>query len=291
MKIILMLLLLGMSLIARDEKTCYTVQLLSVKKNSANSKVLAKKSFPSSCKVMRLSRSIAVRCGCFKDKDGAEDELYKLEDDYIDASITTTYAKRFKKPKKRVKAKKKSAQETCHSVQIFKEKNTQHTRDLLSEMEFPTNCEEMTIGKSLAVRCGCYKTRKEARVESYILEDKYKNLSLVTTYKYKFKNLNKKSDFPKKRKKRKKQEKKREVSTKTCYSVEIFREKNRQENVGKLLMQEFPASCINIEIKDMLSVRCGCYDNKEEVIARYRKLKKDFKNSRISNTYIRRFKK
>jgi len=282
MKIILMLLLFGMLLIAKDEKTCYTVQLLSVKKNNTNSKILEKKDFPSSCKVIYLKNSIAVRCGCFQKKDGAEDELYKLEDIYTDASITTTYVKRFKTKKKSKRDTKKSSQATCHSVQIFKKKNTQTTRDILSDMRFPTNCEQMTIGKSLAVRCGCYKTKQEARVESYILEDKYKDLSLTTTYKYKFKNIDKVYKTPKKKKR---------VSTKTCYSVEIFRAKNTQKNMGKLLMQEFPNNCITIEIKDMLSVRCGCDMNKDSVIARYHTLKKRFKNARISNTYTHRFEK
>ena len=286
MKIIWILLLLGITLLAKNEKTCYTVQLLSVKKNSENSKTLAKKNFPSSCKVMHLKHSIAVRCGCFSKMDSAEDELYKLEDIFTDASITTTYAKRFKTKQKRVKNKKQNSTESCHSVQIFKKKNTQETRDILTTMNFPNNCQEMTIGKSLAVRCGCYKTRKEARVESYILEDDFKNLSLTTTYKYKFD----KSTLNRNSKQKQREKKRKKTSTKTCYSVEIFRAKNTQENMGKLLMQEFPSSCINIEIKDKLSIRCGCYNNKKDVIARYHKLKKAFKNSRISNTYVNRFK-
>jgi len=279
MKIFLILSLLLVVLFAKDEKTCYTVQLLSVKKNNTNSKIIAKKSFPSSCKVMHLKHSIAVRCGCFNNKNGAETELYKLEDSYVDAMITTTYAKRFKS---RRRDKANNSQETCYSVQIFKKKNTQRTRDIVSEMNFPNNCQKMTIGNSLAIRCGCYKTRKEARVESYILEDDYKDLSLTTTYKYKFK------DTPTKTKTLKKRVKKH--STKTCYSVEIFRAKNTQENMGKLLMKEFPNSCITMEIKDMLSLRCGCDESKADIVTRYHKLKKRFKNARISKSYVERFK-
>ena len=297
MKIILIFLLLVISLLAKDDKSCYTVQLLSVKNSNKNMHTISKKRYPSSCKVMRLKSSIAVRCGCFEKIEDAEDRLYSLEDDYTDASITTTYKRRFKKnkrinkSKKKKKTKKNKTQESCHSVEIFKKRDTKKTREILSQMNFPNNCQKMTIGKSLAVRCGCYKTKKEARVESYILEDDYKNVSLKITYKYKFKEKfhNSYKQIKEQRKINKNNQTKTTLSNKTCYSVEIFREKNTQENMGKLLMQEYPDSCINVEIQNMLSIRCGCYQNKNKVLARYYQLKDKFKDARISKTYVRRF--
>ncbi|MEA3228865.1 MAG: hypothetical protein U9P38_07320 [Campylobacterota bacterium] len=269
MKVILLTLLFAVFLIAKDAKSCYTVQLLSVKNSKKNMKDIMKKDFPSSCKVMDLGRSIAVRCGCYNNMDKAEDKLYDLEERYRHASVTTTYRSRFKERRKKLKTEKSKGRETCFSVEIFKEKS----RESIVGKEFPNNCQEMSIGKSVAVRCGCYKTRKEAKVEKYILDEEYKNTKVTTTYKYKFK------------------DNKAKKSTKTCYSVEIFREKNTQENMGKLFTQEFPTGCVTLEIKDYLSVRCGCYDNKKDVIARYKKLRKSFKSLNFVNSYESRFKK
>ncbi len=289
MKIILIVLLISLSLFAKKEKTCYTVQLLSTKNSGKNLKNLLKRDFPKSCKVMELKRSIAVRCGCFSNMDSAEDELYKLEDKYVDASITTTYSKRFKKKRKRVSQKKSDSKKTCYSVQVFKKLDNKTTRDILSDKIFPNNCKAMSIGKSIAVRCGCYKTHKEAKVEKYILADDYKDVAITTTYTYKFEDKLKKIQALKSVPKEKKR--KREKSKATCYSVEIFRAKNTQMNMGKLLTNDFPSNCTTMDIKNMISVRCGCYDSKKGVVNRYKKLKKRYKNARVSKSYKHRFEK
>ena len=81
---------------------------------------------------------------------------------------------------------------------------------------------------------------------------------------------------------------------KECYTIEIQKVKNSQKNIDNLKIEPFPSSCINLKRGKVLSITCGCYQTKKQVILRYRELKKDYLGARIKwiNEYLyeKRFK-
>ena len=48
-----------------------------------------------------------------------------------------------------------------------------------------------------------------------------------------------------------------------------------------MLQENFPISCIEFAKKNSISVSCGCYESKKEVILSYKKLKNQYKKAHI----------
>ena len=103
MRFILFALLLTLTLYAKRSDSCYTVQLQSALYSDTNLKKLQSKSFPHECSLMRISKSLTVRCGCYDDYQEAKKELPKYKKQYRYAYIATSYKYRFqsKAPSKR----------------------------------------------------------------------------------------------------------------------------------------------------------------------------------------------
>jgi len=94
MKKLLFILLFSLSLFAKAEESCYTVQLVSSYYNQKNLNILQNTSYPKSCKVMQIGKSLTVRCGCFDKYDDAA--LHKKEfRRYGDVKLASTYKYRF----------------------------------------------------------------------------------------------------------------------------------------------------------------------------------------------------
>ena len=66
MKIVLLILFMSVALFSKSSQSCYTVQLTSTYNSQENLKILRKKSYDKSCKLMEIGESLAVRCGCFE---------------------------------------------------------------------------------------------------------------------------------------------------------------------------------------------------------------------------------
>ncbi|MDF1877481.1 tetratricopeptide repeat protein [Sulfurimonas sp. SAG-AH-194-L11] len=96
MKKILLLLALGISLFAKAQESCYTVQLISSFNNQKNVDTLKNKNYPKSCRVMQIGKSVTVRCGCFEKYDDAKEYKQELLQ-YGDVKLATTYKYRFSK--------------------------------------------------------------------------------------------------------------------------------------------------------------------------------------------------
>jgi phosphate-selective porin OprO/OprP len=103
MKIILLLLSLEIFVFALNPKSCYTVQLVSTSKSTKNYQKLASQSYDASCKILEIGSVLTVRCGCFDNYKDAQKHLQKLDNDYMGASIATTYKSRFATKKISVK--------------------------------------------------------------------------------------------------------------------------------------------------------------------------------------------
>jgi len=99
MKIIIISILLIASLFAKSKDSCYTVQLLSNSYSQKSFDALNLREFPSSCRVMHISKKLTVRCGCFEELKKAKNFLPEFKTIYSKAYIATTYKYRFKKKK------------------------------------------------------------------------------------------------------------------------------------------------------------------------------------------------
>ena len=96
MRFILLTLLLTFTLYAKRSESCYTVQLQSMLYSNANLKSLQAKNFPQECSLMRISKALTVRCGCYEGYSVAKKELPKYKKQYKYAYIATSYKYRFK---------------------------------------------------------------------------------------------------------------------------------------------------------------------------------------------------
>lgn len=75
-----------------------------------------------------------------------------------------------------------------------------------------------------------------------------------------------------------------------CSNVEILNGVITPKSSSILEKQVFEDGCKVIEIKKNYAVRCGCYKTKEEVTAKYNKLKIKYPYAKITKSYAYRFK-
>ena len=194
------------SLFAQDDKTCYTVQLVSKYSSQKNFNLLGKGKYPDSCKIMEIGKQLTVRCGCFKKISHAKENLIILKKNYKKATIATTYKYRFKddislknqsvleksilssiKKKNNVSKSKK----TCFTIQLLSRFNNNKNFSILKRNTYPDNCKVMEIGKSLTVRCGCYNKLASLKDTLKELKKTYKYATIATTYRYRFDDITK----------------------------------------------------------------------------------------------------
>jgi len=174
--------------------------------------------------------------------------------------------------------------DTCYTVQILSEKDTPKTRTTLLNQNYADGCKVMKIGRNQTVRCGCYNSSREAKKKLRSLYDEYTEAYITKTYKYRFKNM-------KKHQKKLPVKVKSEIDEKTqCYSVEIFNRYKTDENMEYISTHNFPKSCKEMDFGDKISLRCGCYKSKDDVLNEYLRLKEQYKNTIIKISEIKAFK-
>ncbi|MEA3228280.1 MAG: hypothetical protein U9P38_04320 [Campylobacterota bacterium] len=178
------------------------------------------------------------------------------------------------------------SKETCYTVQITSEKNTKANEEYLKSKDYADGCKIMTIGSNQTVRCGCYDDIKDAKKKLISLYDEYTEAYIMSTYKYRFDD----TDTIKKQE-RKKMRKVSKGSRDQCYSVEIENREKTEENIHLLAKKTFPESCITMSLDERLSVRCGCYKDRDTVINDYLALKKRYESSIIKISDVHQFKK
>ncbi len=314
MHYILILVLFSISLFAKSEESCYTVQLVSKYNNQKNKDNLESKTYPNSCVLMEIGKSITVRCGCYEKIKDANEQLPVLKQEYENAYIATTYKYRFEnnstvqniaindKPidnkaqseKKELpyEKTKQESKQSCYTVQLVSKYNNQNNRDNLSSQTYPQSCILMEIGNSLTVRCGCYEKIKDANEQLPVLKQEYKNAYIATTYKHRF---NKNNDIEKsiniQEKKVIKKTTPKKATSKTCYTVQLLSRNNSISNKKKLLNKSFDESCITMEIGNSLTVRCGCYEKEKEAREKLPLFKSEYKHAYVASTYRYRFDK
>ena len=273
MKTLLLLFLFSLSLMAKDNKTCYSIEVFKKDYTKKNIALAHNTKFPPSCQKMKLGSSIAVRCGCYDYKDEAGESLIYLKKSYKDAKRTLTYKHRFNGKQKKLTIPEE-VKPACYSVELYSKKyNSKHLKEL-SALNFPKECTQFKLGSKLSVRCGCYDDKKEFKKELLSMRKTYKNAKPSLTYAYRFKES--KSAKP-------------QVDNSTCYSVELLKRKNNRESIDELSKMNFPSSCVLMNINDLVAMRCGCYDSKKEVIQNYRLLKKEYKNASIRKSYKHKY--
>jgi len=95
MKYFLLLIAITSLLYAKSDKSCYTVQLISKFNSQKNLDLLHAESYPRSCKLMEIGKSLTVRCGCFDRYKDAKNEQKNQFSNYKNATLATTYKYRF----------------------------------------------------------------------------------------------------------------------------------------------------------------------------------------------------
>jgi len=95
MRIFLSIFILLTSLYAKEQKSCYTIQLLSVPITTQNKTLFDKHSYPQECISMDIANKITLRCGCYEDFQTAQEQLPHYKEKFKDAYIATSYKFRF----------------------------------------------------------------------------------------------------------------------------------------------------------------------------------------------------
>ena len=103
MRYILILVLLTLSLYAKDEESCYTIQLLSKDSTQSNIDALTAQEFPQECMLMEIGSYITVRCGCYEEMSRANEKLPELKSEYEYAYLARTYKYRFEQGNTKIK--------------------------------------------------------------------------------------------------------------------------------------------------------------------------------------------
>jgi len=75
----------------------------------------------------------------------------------------------------------------------------------------------------------------------------------------------------------------------TCYTIEIISSVNNTKNRDALEKNNYSESCKIMEISDMLTVRCGCYEKYSDAKTQLQDLKEKYKDAYIRTTYKSRF--
>lgn len=77
----------------------------------------------------------------------------------------------------------------------------------------------------------------------------------------------------------------------TCYSVQLISATQSDENYERLSSVEYDSTCKLLNINNMLTVRCGCYESEEEAHGELVELRQFYPDAYINKTYRFRFAK
>jgi FtsZ-interacting cell division protein ZipA len=149
-----------------QSKSCYTVQLTSAFNSQKNYDDLSSKSYDESCKVMRIGKSITVRCGCFDEYKDAKKTLPKFKKEYKKAYIASTYKYRFAKKPKSASALTKQTRkvETTLPTKKIKKQNTQQMSQV-KQLKSPVQEIEVVDAKILDSKKQKQKKSKKKKVK------------------------------------------------------------------------------------------------------------------------------
>jgi len=117
MKLLLFCLLLLTSLYAKDEETCYTVQLFSVPLSTKDQLTQQLQNYPDECQLMEISKTLTMRCGCFEHLKDANKKLTELRELYHTASLAVSYKYRFASTSQ-TKQKKELSKDDFHDNEL-----------------------------------------------------------------------------------------------------------------------------------------------------------------------------
>jgi len=92
---LLFIFILMTSLYAKEQKSCYTIQLTSAVNTTKNQTLLNDKDYPQECVSMNISNISTIRCGCYEDFQVAKEQLSQYKEKYKHAYIATSYKFRF----------------------------------------------------------------------------------------------------------------------------------------------------------------------------------------------------
>ena len=79
------------------------------------------------------------------------------------------------------------------------------------------------------------------------------------------------------------------LNPRSCYTVQLISAHNSVKNYQKLSNQSYDESCRVLKIGEVLTVRCGCFDDYQDVKKHLQKMKKKYTNASIATTYKSRF--
>lgn len=94
-KTTILLLLLLTTLVAKSKDSCYTVQLLSRYNSQKALDELESREYPKECTLMQIGRNLTLRCGCYERVQTAQEHLERLEQNYSNAVVVSSYRYRF----------------------------------------------------------------------------------------------------------------------------------------------------------------------------------------------------
>jgi len=105
-----------------SQAACYSVQIIRTAKTKQNLEKLLDSSYPQECKVMAFRYSLGVRCGCKPSKKALIPLVKKLQKNYPNTKIVSTYKYRFEENYK-------------PTIQDHKQPQPQHKKPLSKEDE------------------------------------------------------------------------------------------------------------------------------------------------------------
>ena len=206
---ILLVLLFFSIAVMGDDKTCYSVQLISAPKSESAVEKFSHRIDDPSCRVMTIGRYVTIRCGCYENSKEAKDRIASFKKRYKHASIVKSYVYRFKKEKaidekKLPSSKLKNSVVTsprsvhnqrknesrndasCYTVQLWSVPSSQKGRVVENADYRLYGCRLMQIGRHLTARCGCFDTYAKAKKWEAKLKKDYRHALVTKSFVYRF---------------------------------------------------------------------------------------------------------
>ncbi len=184
-----------------DERSCYTVQLVSAPKGDKAIEKMARQIEDPSCQLMNIGNYSTIRCGCYDHYKKAKRAYLTLKNRFKHATIAKSYAYRFKSAAALKKEKSNSnhvisprnndgseTSRSCYTVQLWSVPVSAE-KTIRKDPNFKLfGCREMRIGRQLTARCGCFDRYKKAKQWKKAIEKHYPHAFVTKTYAYRFEN-------------------------------------------------------------------------------------------------------
>ena len=162
----------------------------------------------------------------------------------------------------------------CYSVQLVSKYDTKENRLELKNNAYPNGCKAMKIGSYLTVRCGCTDSKDEAKGKLLSkLKKGYPQAIVMRTARYRFK---KDDDFQTKNKKSNLKKKKISKNSSMCYTLQLVTKSDTPKNRDFFRNTTIPNGCLNMKVGRYLTLRCGCYDTKQEALKHKKRYSKKY---------------